>query len=206
MYQLRTKTKVLLTFIFVCVNCLFCYSQIKVIPQTKTNVTLVGKISHSSAGQTRSSLSRKNPTSDALKVILNDDINLYRQLRKEANDTYKTVGVRKMNWVDLEFSASLLYFEDRNKYLLTFQNSSYNYQNESFWITKQTKLELHKLIKGELKKKIKFKKIEVLLDNNVALLIYINKKKVRFNLWDGYSWVNSYWYRLLKFNNLFGDL
>ncbi|MEO2056680.1 MAG: hypothetical protein ABGW66_04285, partial [Flavobacteriaceae bacterium] len=70
--------------------------------------------------------------------------------------------------------------------------------------SEQTKTELHELIKGELEKKIIFKKIEVILDNNIVLLISINRKKVSLSFWDGYNWVSSYWYRLFKINNLFG--
>ena len=76
---------------------------------------------------------------------------------------------------------------------------------ESFWLSEQTKYELHQLIKGELEKKIKFKNIEVILDNNVVLVLSINKKKASLNFWDGYNWVKSYWYRLFKINNLFGE-
>ena len=100
--------------------------------------------------------------------------------------------------------GSILYFNDKEKYLLTFKNNSYNYQNESFWLSKKTKLELHQLIKEELEKKTKYKNIEIILDNNVVLVLSINKKKANFNFWDGYSWVNSSWYRLFKINNLFG--
>jgi len=201
---LKTLSKFLLSFVYVCVGSYFCYSQIKVVPQTYTNVKLVGKISHTGAFQTRG-LSRKLATSDALKIVSNEDVNLYKQLRKEANDTYKTVGVRTMDLIDVELSANLLHFKDRDKFLLTFQNSSYNYQNESFWLSEQTKLELHELIKSELNKKIKFKNIEIILDNNVVLVLSINKKKASFNFWDGYNWINSYWYRLFKINNLFGE-
>ena len=110
-----------------------------------------------------------------------------------------------MDFVDADFSASLLYLRDRDKYLLTFLNSEYNYQNESFWISEQTKKELYELIDSELNKKIKFKNIEVVLDNQVVLVISINRKKISFNLWDGYSWVQSYWYRHFKVRNLFGE-
>jgi len=189
----------------VCIgNYFLCHSQITVVPQTHTNVTLIGKISHTAAFQT-GGLSRALPTSDALKIVGNENINVYKQVRKEANERYKTVGVRRMALgAGEEFSATLLHFKDRDKYMLTFQNSSYNYQNESFWLSEQTKLELHELIKSELDKKIKYKNIEIILDSNVVLVLSINKKKANFNLWDGYKWYNSYWYRLFKINNLFG--
>jgi hypothetical protein len=208
---LKTASKIILLFTVIG-NSFLCYSQITVVPQTHENVTLIGKISHTSAMQL-GGLSRKLPTADALKVIVDENIDAYKhenyknKLRKEANDTYKSVAVRGMSWFFTggeEFSASLLYFKDRDKYLLTFKNSSYNYQMESFWLSEQTKTELHELIKGELEKKIKFKKIEVILDNNIVLLISINRKKVSLSFWDGYNWVSSYWYRLFKINNLFG--
>ena len=178
-------------------------SQITVKPQNSTNVNLIGKISHTGAMQTNG-LSRKLPTIDALTLVGDEDINLYKQLREEANNTYSSVGVRKMTLIDEEFAASILYFKDRNKFLLTFKNVSYNYQNESFWMSTQTKLELHQFIRGELIKKTKYKNIEVILDNNAVLVLSINKKKVSFNFYDGYSWVNSSWFRLFKIDNLFG--
>ncbi len=207
---MRFTKKILLSIFVFSSGVLF--SQITVTPQTHTNVALVGKISHTSAMQL-GGLSRKLPTADALKVIVDEDVDAYKhtgyknKLRKEANDTYKSVAVRGMSWFFTggeEFSASLLYFKDRDKYLLSFQNSSYNYQMESFWMSEQTKTELHKLIKSELEKKTKYKNIEVLLDSNIALLISINRKKVSLNFWDGYNWVSSYWYRAFKVDNLFG--
>ena len=108
-----------------------------------------------------------------------------------------------MALIDEEFAASILYFKDRNKFLLTFKNVSYNYQNESFWMSPQTKLN-YTIYKEELTKKTKYKNIEVILDNNAVLLLSINRKKVSFNFWDGYSWVNSSWFRLFKIDNLFG--
>jgi hypothetical protein len=187
---------------------LFCYdsfSQITVVEQTSSNAVLIGKISHTSAHQS-SGLSRKLPIVDGLKLVSDPEkIKNYKKLKKEANEAFSSIGLRKMDFVNAEFSASVIFVKDRDKYLLTFQNSSYNYQNESFWISKQTKKELHELIKGELEKNIKFKNIEVILDNNVVLVLSINRKKVSFNLWDGYSWVNSYWYRAFKADNLFGE-
>ena len=147
------------------------FSQIKVVERSHTNVSLVGKISHTAAFQT-GGLSRKLPTADALKVIIDEDIDAYKHenytnnLRKEANDTYKSVGVRGMAAAGEEFSASLLHFKDRDKFLLSFQNSSYNYQMESFWLSEQTKMDLHELIKGELEEKIKFHQSKILTSNN----------------------------------------
>ena len=184
-------------------------AQIKVVESTNTNVSLIGKISHTAAYQTQG-LSRKLPTIDPLKLSGDPNSNSYidelgrNSIRKEANSTYKSVGVRKMSFTLEEFSATMLHFKDRNKYLLTFKNYQYNYQNESFWLSEQTKEELHELLKNELEKKIKFKNIEVILDSNVVMVISINKKKVSLNVWDGYNWIQSYWYRLFKINNLFG--
>tara|TARA_B100001769_G_C22043707_1_gene560935 strand:+ start:514 stop:1119 length:606 start_codon:yes stop_codon:yes gene_type:complete len=181
------------------------FSQIKVVEQTSSNAILIGKISHTSAFQS-SGLSRKLPIVDGLKLANDPEkIKIYKVLKKEANEVFSSIGIRKMDFVDADFSASLLYLRDRDKYLLTFLNSEYNYQNESFWISEQTKKQLYELIDSELNKKIKFKNIEVVLDNQVVLVISINRKKISFNLWDGYSWVQSYWYRHFKVRNLFGE-
>ena len=181
------------------------FSQIKGVEQTSSNAILIGKISHTSAFQS-SGLSRKLPIVDGLKLANDPEkIKIYKVLKKEANEVFSSIGIRKMDFVDADFSASLLYLRDRDKYLLTFLNSEYNYQNESFWISEQTKEELFELIDSELNKKIKFKNIEVVLDNQVVLVISINRKKISFNLWDGYSWVQSYWYRHFKVRNLFGE-
>ena len=53
---------------------------------------------------------------------------------------------------DEEFSSTLLFFEDKDKYLFTFRNSNYNYQNESIWLSKRSKQELFQLIINELDK------------------------------------------------------
>lgn len=180
------------------------FSQIKVVEQTSSNAVLIGKISHTSAFQT-AGLSRKLPIVDGLRLASDPaKIRIYKALKKEANQVYGSIGLRKMDFVDAEFSASLIYIRNQGKYLLTVKNSEYNYQNESFWISEQTKDELYNLIDSQLKKNIKFKNIEVLLDNGVVLVISINRKKISFNLWDGYSWVQSYWFRHFKVNNLFG--
>ena len=180
------------------------FSQIKVVEQTSSNAVLIGKISHTSAFQT-AGLSRKLPIVDGLRLASDPEkIRIYKALKKEANQVYSSIGLRKMDFVDAEFSASLIYIRNQGKYLLTVKNSEYNYQNESFWISEQTKDELYNLIDSQLKKNIKFKNIEVLLDNGVVLVISINRKKISFNLWDGYSWVQSYWFRHFKVNNLFG--
>ena len=180
------------------------FSQIKVVEQTSSNAVLIGKISHTSAFQT-AGLSRKLPIVDGLRLASDPEkIRIYKALKKEANQVYGSIALRKMDFVDAEFSASLIYIRNQGKYLLTVKNSEYNYQNESFWISEQTKDELYNLIDSQLKKNIKFKNIEVLLDNGVVLVISINRKKISFNLWDGYSWVQSYWFRHFKVNNLFG--
>ena len=180
------------------------FSQIKVVEQTSSNAILIGKISHTSAFQ-KAGLSRKLPIVDGLRLSSEPEkIRIYKALKKEANQVYRSIGLRKMDFVDAEFSASLIYMRNQDKYLLTVKNSEYNYQNESFWISEQTKDELYNLIDSQLKKNIKFKNIEVILDNGVVLVISINRKKISFNLWDGYSWVQSYWFRHFKVNNLFG--
>jgi hypothetical protein len=139
-----------------------------------------------------------------LKVTGNLEVNKYKNLRKDANNLFKSVGLRKQEISGEGFSASLIHFKDEDIYLLTFQNSQYNYQNESFWISKETKLELHNFLIKEIEKKHKFKNFEIILDNNIVLVVSFNKKKISFNLWDGYTWIQSYWYRKFKVNNLFG--
>ena len=180
-----------------------CFSQINVIERKSENVTLIGKISHTSAFQ-KAGLSRKMPVLDPFQVVGDSKINKFKNERRKANNLFKTVGLRKMTFIDEEFSASLLYFSKRKKYLLTVKNSEYNYQNESIWLSEQTKDELFDLISSEIEKRPKYKNIEVILDSGVVLVVAINRKKISFNLWDGYSWVNGYWYRLFKFENLFG--
>ena len=97
---------------------------------------------------------------DPFKVVGDRDINPYKNEKREANNLFKTVGLRKMTFIDEEFSASLLYFSDRKKYLLTIKNSEYNYQNESIWLSEQTKEELFDLITSEIEKRPKYKNIE----------------------------------------------
>jgi hypothetical protein len=179
------------------------FSQIKVLEQKSENVSIIGKISHTSAFQ-KAGLSRKLPVLDPLRVSKNQNLNKFKELRRETNDIFRSVGLRKMSLIDEEFSASILYFKDLDKYLLTIKNSEYNYQNESIWMSLQTKEEIYNLVISEFEKKPKFKNIEVVLDNEVVLVISINRKKISLNLWDGYIWVKSNWYRAFKFQNLFG--
>ena len=179
-------------------------AQIKVVERGANKVELIGKISHTSAYQ-KASLSIKLPILDPLSETGDlEKIKKYKEVRKNANETFRTVGLRKMSLLDEEFSGSLILFKDRNEYLLTFKNSHYNYQNESFWISEQTKNELYELIIAELEERHKFKNIEVVLGNNIVLVLSINRKKIRFNLWDGYTWIKSYWFREFKVGNLFG--
>jgi hypothetical protein len=114
------------------------FSQIKVLEQKSENVSIIGKISHTSAFQ-KAGLSRKLPVLDPLRVSKNQNLNKFKELRRETNDIFRSVGLRKMSLIDEEFSASILYFKDLDKYLLTIKNSEYNYQNESIWMSLQTK-------------------------------------------------------------------
>lgn len=195
--------KILVFLVFILPSIIL--AQIQVIERVSDNVQLIGKISHTSAYQT-ASLDFKLPILGPLKVTGdNDKIENYKEIRKNANSTFKTIELRKMLFVGDEFSGSLIYFKDRNEYLLTFKNSEYNYQNESFWISEQTKNELYSLILSELEQRHKYKNIEVILGNSIVLVLSINRKKISFNFWDGYSWIKSYWYREFKVNNLFGN-
>ena len=195
------KLNLILIILFVAP--LYVVSQIRVIERSDSNVELTGKISHTLAFQTNG-LNRKLPILDPLKVTGNLEVNKYKNLRKDANNLFKSVGLRKQEISGEDFSASLIHFKDEDIYLLTFQNSQYNYQNESFWISKETKSELHNFLIKEIEKKHKFKNFEIILDNNIVLVVSFNKKKISFNLWDGYTWIQSYWYRKFKVNNLFG--
>ena len=179
------------------------FSQIKVLEQKSENVSIIGKISHTNAYQ-KAGLSRKLPVLDPLKFSKNQSLNNYEELRRETNEIFKSVGLRKISIIDEEFSASILYFKNLDKYLLTIKNSEYNYQNESIWMTQQTKEELYNLVISQFEQNPKFKNIEVVLDNGVVLVISINRKKISLNLWDGYMWVKSNWYRAFKLKNLFG--
>lgn len=181
----------------------YLHAQIEIVERKNNNVVLVGKISHTSAYQTKG-LDRKLPILVPFDLAGNANVNKYKEVREEANAAFKTVRLRKMQFIDEDFSASLLFFEDKNKYLMTFQNSQYNYQNESFWMSEQTKIELHELIMRELSQGYKYKTIELLLEDEIVLVLAINRKKVSFNFWDGYTWIQSYWYRKFKVTNLFG--
>ena len=88
------------------------FSQIKVVEQTSSNAILIGKISHTSAFQS-SGLSRKLPIVDGLKLANDPEkIKIYKVLKKEANEVFSSIGIRKMDFVDADFSASLLYLRD----------------------------------------------------------------------------------------------
>ena len=106
---------------------------------------------------------------------------------------------------NISFRAPMFRIKPKNSLInWNFKNSNYNYQNESIWLSKQSKEELYQLIVSEMEKKPKYKNIEVILEDNIVLLISINKKKVSLFLWDGYNLIQSYWYKLFKFKNLFG--
>ena len=175
-----------------------------VVERGAVKTELIGKISHTAASQ-RAGLNRGLPILDPLSEAGDFEmVENYKKVRKSANETFKTIGLRKVALTGEEFSASLIHFKDENRYLLTFQNSEYNYQNESFWISEQTKNQLYDLIVSELEQRHKFKNIEVVLENNIVLVLSINREKMSFNLWDGYNWVESYWYTKFKVSKLFG--
>jgi hypothetical protein len=189
---------------FFLLNSFISFSQIKIIEQKSNNdVKFIGKISYTYAYQ-KDGLSRKLPVLDPLKILGNLELNQYKHLRKEVNSRYKSVSIRKRWFIDEDLSATLLFFEKESKYLLSFKNINYNYQYESLWLSKQTKKELYNLIENELKKRIGYKNIEVMLDNQIVLLLSVNKNKVSFNLWDGNDWVKSSWYRMYRIKKLFG--
>ena len=177
---------------------LLVLSQITVISPTN-NTELVGKIKISNTDPI-SFKPPKNLISDGLQS--NNNNNAHFELRKETNNTYS--NLKTYSTIFGELSSSMVYFKDKNMFLFTFLNRAYDYRNESVWISKQTKEDLYLLLKSELKKKEKYKNIELIIDNKITLVIAMHNKKASFNLWDGYNWYSSNWYRIKKLNNLFG--
>ena len=102
-----------------------------------------------------------------------------------------------------EVNSSLIFFKDKNKYLLSFRNRVYDYKYESFWMNEQSKVELYNLINNELPKKEKNKTIEILLEDKRILSIEMHKKNASLNIWDGYKWYKTYWYKLKEIEKLF---
>ena len=80
-------------------------------------------------------------------------INISSQLNiKSDSDNLKLIGRIKLLG---EVNGSLIYFKDKNMYLLSFLNRVYDYKFESFWMNEQSKNELYQLIIDELPKKEK---------------------------------------------------
>jgi hypothetical protein len=102
-----------------------------------------------------------------------------------------------------EINSSLIYFQNKNKYLLSFSNRVYDYKFESFWINEVSKNELYQLIIDELPKKEKNKSIKIKIDDKRILSLEMHKNKLSLNVWDGYKWYKSYWYKLRKIKKLF---
>ena len=188
--------KIILIFILVG-SCVSSFAQITVISETD-NTTLIGSLILPSNGPVF--IKKPPPVRDGFQALGDKDKNKYAQLRDEANGVYANLGFTNYNYF-----ASLVYFKNSNDYLLTFTNSLYNYQQESFWITEQTKIELYNYIQTLLSSKTDFKSTEITLSNNVVLVLTMNRKKVRFALHDGYKWYASSWFRLSKINKLFGQ-
>tara|TARA_B110000483_G_C18058557_1_gene489348 strand:+ start:183 stop:653 length:471 start_codon:yes stop_codon:yes gene_type:complete len=115
-------------------------------------------------------------------------------------DNLKLVGRIKILG---EVNSSLIFFKDKNKYLLSFRNRVYDYKYESFWMNEQSKVELYNLINNELPKKEKNKTIEILLEDKRILSIEMHKKNASLNIWDGYKWYKTYWYKLKEIEKLF---
>lgn len=115
-------------------------------------------------------------------------------------DNLKLVGRIKILG---EVNSSLIFFKDKNKYLLSFRNRVYDYKYESFWMNEQSKVELYDLINNELPKKEKNKTIEILLEDKRILSIEMHKKNASLNIWDGYKWYKTYWYKLKEIEKLF---
>ena len=115
-------------------------------------------------------------------------------------DNLKLVGRIKILG---EVNSSLIFFKDKNKYLLSFHNRVYDYKYESFWMNEQSKVELYDLINNELPKKEKNKTMEILLEDKRILSIEMHKKNASLNIWDGYKWYKTYWYKLKEIEKLF---
>ena len=88
---------------------------------------------------------------------MNKDLNNHLKNREETNSVYSNLMTSSSIFGDL--SSSLVYFKDKDKYLFTFLNRIYDYQNESLWMSKESKEALYKVIKSELSKREKFKDI-----------------------------------------------
>ncbi len=128
-------------------------------------------------------------------------INISSQLNIKSNsDNLKLIGRIKLLG---EVNGSLIYFKDKNMYLLSFLNRVYDYKFESFWMNEQSKNELYQLIIDELPKKEKNKIIEIELEDNRILSLEMHKKRASLNIWDGYKWYKTYWYKLRLLNSLF---
>ena len=128
-------------------------------------------------------------------------INISSQLNiKSDSDNLKLIGRIKLLG---EVNGSLTYFKDKNMYLLSFLNRVYDYKFESFWMNEQSKNELYQLIIDELPKKQKNKIVEIKLEDGRILSLEMNKKRASLNIWDGYKWYKTYWYKLRLLNSLF---
>ena len=128
-------------------------------------------------------------------------LNISSQLNIKSNsDNLKLIGRIKLLG---EVNGSLIYFKDKNMYLLSFLNRVYDYKFESFWMNEQSKNELYQLIIDELPKKEKNKIIEIELEDNRILSLEMHKKRASLNIWDGYKWYKTYWYKLRLLNSLF---
>jgi len=128
-------------------------------------------------------------------------INISSQLNiKSDSDNLKLIGRIKLLG---EVNGSLIYFKDKNMYLLSFLNRVYDYKFESFWMNEQSKNELYQLIIDELPKKQKNKIVEIKLEDGRILSLEMNKKRASLNIWDGYKWYKTYWYKLRLLNSLF---
>lgn len=128
-------------------------------------------------------------------------INISSQLNIKSNsDNLKLIGRIKLLG---EVNGSLIYFKDKNMYLLSFLNRVYDYKFESFWMNEQSKNELYQLIIDELPKKQKNIIIEIELEDGRILSLEMNKKRASLNIWDGYKWYKTYWYKLRLLNSLF---
>ena len=86
-------------------------------------------------------------------------LNISSQLKIKSNSNNLTLIGRIKLLGDI--NGSLIYFKDKNMYMLSFLNRVYDYKYESFWMNEQSKNELYQLIIEELPKKEKNKIIKI---------------------------------------------
>ena len=150
------------------------------------------------------------------KKVLREWFDVYKKFQKNA-PVVQIVDIVDENTYTMKHVPNIICTVEKyvspfaNEYRGTWSKSNFINLHCSVSETWQNAMRLSKTLPenkffvSELKKRPKYKNIEVILNDNVVLLISINRRKISFNLWDGYNWVESYWYRLFKIEKLFGN-